>query len=452
LNNHAFYGGAMDEGLRIVREATEAIASLGYRDEILARQSGLLLAKVGPWRAAEAFEPLLTGDNDRALVWANQIAAPSYARIGRFSDSLDAAERGYSIARSLSRPTEWYPWVHLFFRAQTLALAGRFGEAEALAKREYAAALEQGSIEAQAWFAWGVALSLRECGDVASAIQYSREAAALFHELGRSLVEREALMDLAFALVCAGRGEEARSAVAALDDLGVPTTYLTGMDLTITRGWVEAACGDHHRAQQHFADAVETGGRIGDLVGVGIASHALARLGRADRADADRLDRLTDSVEGDLVRARSEHTRGLVEEDTGLLEMAATSFEALGADVLAAEAAADAAAAAHRGQDRRRAAANEFRAGVLLDRCQGAVLLGSQTRSARGVLTRAEQEAALLAAAGRSNRSIADELCLSVRTVEGRLQRVYTKLGVTSRDELGAKLSTVRLGATQHIA
>jgi DNA-binding CsgD family transcriptional regulator len=450
LNNHAFYGGAMDEGLRIVREAEQTIRSRDWRDEIAARRSGLLLAKSGPWRAAEAFEPLLTGDNDRALVWANQIAAPSYARIGRFSASLDAADRGYAIARSLSRPTEWYPWVHLFFRCQTLALSGRFGEAETLAKREHAAALEHGSIEAQAWFAWGVALSLRERGGVTSAIRYCREAAALFHELGRSLVEREALMDLAFALASAGQSDEARTAVAALDDLGVPTTYLTGMDLAITRGWVEAACGDLHRAHDHFTDAVETGERIGDLVGAVNALHGLARLGRGDRGHAERLDRLAEAIEGDLVGARAEHTRGLVEGDVGLLEMAAAGFEALGADVLAAEAAADAAAVAQNGRDRRRAAANEFRAGVLLDRCEGAVLLGSRSRSARGVLTRAEQEAALLAAAGRTNRSIADELCLSVRTVEGRLQRVYTKLGVTSREELGAKLSAARVSATRH--
>jgi DNA-binding CsgD family transcriptional regulator len=452
LNNHAFFGGAMDEGLRIVREAEETIQSRDWRDEIAARQSGLLLAKSGPWRAAQAFEPLLTGDNDRALVWANQIAAPSYARIGRFSASLEAADRGFAIARSLSRPTEWYPWVHLFFRCQTLALAGRFAEAEILARREYAAALEHGSIEAQAWFAWAVALSMRERGGVATAVRYCREAAALFHGLGRSLVEREALMDLAFALAQEGEAEEARVALTALDDLGVPTTYLTGMDLTITRGWVDVAEGEMRRAHQRFVDAVDTGERIGDLVGAAVALHALARIGRADRTDADRLDRLADAVEGDLVRARAGHVRGLVEHDVGRLELAATEFEATGADILAAEAAADAAAAAEAGHDRRRAAANEFRAGVLLDRCEGAVLLGGRSRSARGVLTRTEQEAALLAAAGRSNRSIADELCLSVRTVEGRLQRVYSKLGVTSRDELGAKLRAAQVGATRNPA
>ena len=43
---------------------------------------------------------------------------------------------------------------------------------------------------------------------------------------------------------------------------------------------------------------------------------------------------------------------------------------------------------------------------------------------------------AKLAAAGRTNREIADTLFVSVRTVEGTLSHVYAKLGVRSRTEL----------------
>jgi DNA-binding NarL/FixJ family response regulator len=48
---------------------------------------------------------------------------------------------------------------------------------------------------------------------------------------------------------------------------------------------------------------------------------------------------------------------------------------------------------------------------------------------------------ALLAAAGRSNRDIADQLTLSVRTVENHLQQVYRKLGL-HREELAARLGS----------
>jgi DNA-binding CsgD family transcriptional regulator len=48
---------------------------------------------------------------------------------------------------------------------------------------------------------------------------------------------------------------------------------------------------------------------------------------------------------------------------------------------------------------------------------------------------------ARLAATGRSNREIAEELVVSVRTVENHLQRAYDKLGISGRDELAAALS-----------
>ena len=40
------------------------------------------------------------------------------------------------------------------------------------------------------------------------------------------------------------------------------------------------------------------------------------------------------------------------------------------------------------------------------------------------------------AAAGQTSQQIADQLVLSVRTVDNHLQHAYTKLGVTSRQEL----------------
>jgi DNA-binding CsgD family transcriptional regulator len=56
-------------------------------------------------------------------------------------------------------------------------------------------------------------------------------------------------------------------------------------------------------------------------------------------------------------------------------------------------------------------------------------------------LTAAERRAVALAAADRTNRQIAEELFLSVRTVEIHLTNAYRKLGVARRSELAAALA-----------
>jgi len=57
-------------------------------------------------------------------------------------------------------------------------------------------------------------------------------------------------------------------------------------------------------------------------------------------------------------------------------------------------------------------------------------------RASIGALTDSETRVARLAASGLSNREIARTLSMSVRTVEGHLSHVYTKLELRSRTEL----------------
>ena len=51
-------------------------------------------------------------------------------------------------------------------------------------------------------------------------------------------------------------------------------------------------------------------------------------------------------------------------------------------------------------------------------------------------LTAREREIAILVAAGRTNREVAEQLVLSARTIEAHLRNIYAKLGVRSRVEL----------------
>lgn len=54
---------------------------------------------------------------------------------------------------------------------------------------------------------------------------------------------------------------------------------------------------------------------------------------------------------------------------------------------------------------------------------------------------------ARLAASGLTNREVAAQLFVSPKTVEANLARIYRKLGIRSRAELGARLGTGRTSA-----
>jgi DNA-binding CsgD family transcriptional regulator len=178
---------------------------------------------------------------------------------------------------------------------------------------------------------------------------------------------------------------------------------------------------------------------IGDHVAESTALHDLCRIGH-HRDGADRLQVLAGLVEGQLVGARALHARALVAEDPELLAGAAEMFATMGADLLAAEAACDTSVAWQRRGDPHRASSWTRRAAALADRCDGASTPALQPASARATLTTMERQVALLAASRRSTKDIAAELHISARTVSNHLQRVYTKLGINSREELTSSL------------
>jgi DNA-binding NarL/FixJ family response regulator len=115
-------------------------------------------------------------------------------------------------------------------------------------------------------------------------------------------------------------------------------------------------------------------------------------------------------------------------------------LEQLGALLLAADAAAQAAAAYTR-QDRRGSAhAATTRAHRLAQACEGARTPALAAIAAPLPLTDREREVVTLAAAGLSNRQIAQRLVVSIRTVENHLYRASAKLGTSDRAELATLL------------
>jgi len=162
-----------------------------------------------------------------------------------------------------------------------------------------------------------------------------------------------------------------------------------------------------------------------------------ARFGEPAEA-ATMMEKVASQVEGTLAHALAVATAGLAARDGSALDTASEELEAHGYVLFAAECAR--AAARLHGADglRAREAASDARADALSVRCEGASTPLLAQLGDAPALTKREREIAGLAARGLSDAEIADELGVSVRTIESHLHRAYAKLGVTSRQQLAA--------------
>jgi DNA-binding CsgD family transcriptional regulator len=77
---------------------------------------------------------------------------------------------------------------------------------------------------------------------------------------------------------------------------------------------------------------------------------------------------------------------------------------------------------------------------MLAEDCEGTRTPDLMVTSSTVPLSQREREVAGLAAEGLPSKEIAARLFVSLRTVNNHLQRVYTKLGVSSRADLARAL------------
>ena len=185
----------------------------------------------------------------------------------------------------------------------------------------------------------------------------------------------------------------------------------------------------------------------------------LARLGRAPEAERmarDGLERARDFGAPSVIGAALRTAAVVAGDERGspLLAEAIATLRRSPARLELGRALVDLGALLRR-RNRRAAARRELRTGLdLAERCGATPLArrahaelqaaGSRPRRPlrKGVdaLTASERRVASLAAQGRSNREIAEELVVTVKTVEWHLSQTYRKLDVRSRTALPAAL------------
>jgi DNA-binding CsgD family transcriptional regulator len=437
FDNAFFLRGQTD--LRLIDDVADAITDPIWRDELLTRRFLVMGVNSGPRAAVEAGSAMLRRSGAEPLTAAHVMLSYNLVRLGRLDDAsqLLSPPPGSGAIPAADQP--WDQWALFIARVAAMVCAGRLREAEELLTVAYARVVTQPTAEARAYVTgWSAFLHLEQ-GRVQSAFRRASESYALFTELGRPLAARLPYVDAAQALALAGHADKAAEALASHDALGLPTMLTYETDLRQARAWTAAAAGDLPAAREGLEAAADLGERIGDLIGATSALHGVSRLGHA-RDAATRLAALATQVDGDLVTARATYASAAAARDSQALAMVSGDFEDMGAMLYAAEASAEAAVLLRRAGQARHAAALEQKAVRLLARCEGAATPPVQIITARVRLTPGELDAAVQAAAGRSNKQIASHMQLSVRTVESHLQRAYEKLGVSGRHELADAL------------
>ncbi|WP_026551116.1 LuxR C-terminal-related transcriptional regulator [Arthrobacter sp. H20] len=164
---------------------------------------------------------------------------------------------------------------------------------------------------------------------------------------------------------------------------------------------------------------------------------------QGDHGVAQLILKLSPTCQGQYASLCQLYAKGVDAEDAELLLHAMDTAQALDDRFLARDMAVSAVQLATQSGD-------QVTRGYVAERVRGVVVLTGTVLGARrqlASLTGREAEVVSAVVDGRSNRDVALALGLSVRTVEGHLHRVYTKLHVRTKAELLAKVA-LSAGAT----
>ena len=269
------------------------------------------------------------------------------------------------------------------------------------------------------------------------------EAARLVHE-ALAGVQRHAVRTglrpasyfaLAEAHAKLGQPAEANDAVAEARSCVPPDYLFMHTGLSLASGWAMAASG---RLSEAVASVLEAARLARDR---GQPTHELACIQAAaqwgDAVGATRARELAEALSLPLADAVAAHAGALLAGDGEGLLAAAAQYRGIGDRAAAADAAAQASAAFALSQRHRRELYAAALAKELADECGG--LCTPALRTPAGLkLSGRQRDVIELVVAGLSNRQIADQLVMSVRTVEGHIYRACQRVGAQSREELAS--------------
>jgi DNA-binding CsgD family transcriptional regulator len=432
-----------DAALAINAAARAIVTSAPLVEEIEADEASVWTFSGHPNQALAVLDRIGGGDRRTRVVRAIA-GAIALATAGRTAEAVRVAETGYTDHMALGDELAIaHPAMHVVNQVFALTEAGRLAEAEQLARAGAEIVASQRVPIAQIWFAANLGRVAILRGRVSTARRYYAEAAGLAQASHFAGPRRVALSGLALAHAMLG---EAGAATEALQQrAALPAFGFLGPEQQLADAWAAIAARRPAEAASLLRAAAAQAASTGHQTTESWLWHDLTRISGEDAAA--RLQELAGVCDSLLVSARARHAVAARAHDARELARAADDFEALGAILLAAEAAAGAADAFTRAGDRRAATTTLRRSVELAAACEGAATPGlfrvAAVHAAAVPLSGREREIAMLAAAGIASKEIADRLYLSVRTVNNHLQHAYTKLGVSGRAGLAEALGSI---------
>jgi DNA-binding NarL/FixJ family response regulator len=425
----------LDAHLRVIDEALAELANPVARAELQALQAAMYAHACQFEPATQLADDLLHRANlpGSLLCYAHFTKAMTLLFHGQTAKAAAGFDQAIA-AHGSAVETPWIDPVILLWRCQALLLHGELNAAVATTEAAYQRGLGSGSAMLTGMACLGRGQVCRARGQLQQSLRWLREGVAVMQKERAFL--SQLLGELAHASAQFGDHAAAEAALTEADALRRHNFLVYHLWLDLARPWVTAAGGNRPAAVQQALQVATKLRAANAPVYEAVALHDAARLGAGGRV-VERLGELAQDSESILIRTYATHALALTHHDGPELEQVSAELEAIGALLLAAEAAAEAShayRAAGRADSTRRAAA---KAATLAAQCEGAAtpaLLTLQTPD----LTPRELEIARLAAAGLTNEDIADRLVVSVRTVHNHLHHVYSKLGVRRRTELAA--------------
>jgi len=426
-----------ESALSVVQTARAHIGP-EFIDDLLAEEAAALSFSGRPQQALDLLARITsTSPNIAVQVAIDRSVALSM--IGRPNDAIEVADVAFAAHLDLADPMGLaHPGTHIVNRAFALIEAGRLHEAIEVSVAGYDIAVTGRIPMAQIWFAnmLGKIEMLR--GRLIDSRGWYREGAstARLHMFRGPL--RLAIAGEAAADAMLGNGEAAADLIMELEAL--PEFLFLAHDQTIGSAWSLWANRSAGAARGALIAQATLAAATFNRSSAAWLLHDAARLGAIGTAVA--LGILAAESDSALITVRATHAAALDAADPHALGDVSRQLEGIGMDLVAAEAASSAADAFRRALDQRSAAHEARRSRELAARCQGAVTPGLAVIDSIVPLSAREREIALIASQGVASQEIADQLYLSIRTVNNHLQRVYTKLGVTGRAQLAEALAT----------